>query len=119
MMHLVFGVTRGATVSTDTLRVSGSTSQKMGRAPISIVHCAPATNVKDGMITSSPGFTPIAIKARCNPAVQLFNATAYGTPHACAKACSNSCVEGPVVSHPFRIEWVTDAISSSPTDGRQ
>ena len=41
---------------------------------------AVATNVRSGMITSSPGPKPSAASARCNPVVPLLTASAYSVP---------------------------------------
>ena len=56
--------------------VSGSTSTKTGTAPTWVMTFAVATNVSGVVITSSPGPTPAAIRARCSAAVAEFTDTA-------------------------------------------
>ncbi len=53
------------------LHVSGSTSTSTGFPPSSTIISAVATNVNGHVITSSPGFSPIAISAIWSASVPL------------------------------------------------
>ena len=59
------------------LRLSwDETSHKTILAPVYFIALASATKVSDGQITSSPFFTPIAIRLKCRAVVQLDTANA-------------------------------------------
>src|SRR5207245_597000 len=61
-------------------------------------------NVNDGTITSSPGPTPIAARARCRPVVQEVVAMPCCAPTYVATAFSNSATFGPCVTQPLLID---------------
>ena len=63
-MTLVFLVNFLFTSSKSRLKVEGSTSAKIGFAPQYSTTLAVDIQVKDGTMTSSPGFTPNAIKPK-------------------------------------------------------
>jgi len=62
------------------LHVSDSTSTNTGLAPSRTIISAVATNVNGHVITSSPGFSPIAISAICSASVPLPQVTHCLTP---------------------------------------
>src|SRR5581483_6588355 len=117
MIAFVRGVTSSATRAGSTLSVSGSTSAKIGVAPVCTITLAVAGHVIGVVITSSPGPIPIATSARCIAAVPDETAIACVAPAYSANRSSSSAARGPVVSQPERIASATAATSSSPTAG--
>src|SRR5690606_12912080 len=101
------------------LRVFGSTSQRISFAPHQPTTCEVATYVTHGTMTSSPGPTPRAFKAKNNPAVQEFTATALklGFSRYSSKEFSKRETTGPVVSQPDFKTSATAAISDSSIQG--
>ena len=93
-------------------------SANTGVAPHCQTALAVAMNESEGTITSSPGPTPDAYRARCSAVVQLVVATASGAPTRSAKARSNSCTRGPWVSQPEAITSATASASPPPNHGR-
>src|SRR5262245_47856038 len=93
------------------------TSAKTGVAPVWTITFAVAGQVIGVVITSSPGPTPSATRARCIAAVPDDTARACLAPTYSAKRRSSSAALGPVVSQPERIASATAATSSSPTAG--
>src|SRR5262245_41285088 len=78
-----------------------------------------AVKVYGVVMTSSPGPTSNASRARCRPAVAELTARACAPPPMNeANSFSNRRVFGPVVSQPERKVSTTSAISSSPMSGR-
>ena len=77
---MVAGVSAARTVSAVTQNVSGSTSQKTGRAPALTIASALAQKVKDGTTTSSPSPTPSAFSAMVIASVPLATPTAWPAP---------------------------------------
>jgi hypothetical protein len=74
-------------------------------------------NDSEGTITSSPGPTDVATRARCSAVVQEDTATAWAAPNASANACSNSATRGPCVTHPEVTAAAAAAASSGPSQG--
>src|SRR5207244_3058958 len=70
------------------------------------------------VMTSSPGPTPTASRARCSAVVQLETAQACGAPTKAANSSSNAATCGPCVTQPDRIASRAAAASSSPRLGR-
>src|ERR1044072_2728355 len=70
------------------------------------------------VITSSPGPTPHAARARCNAVVQLDTAHAWAAPTAAANSLSNAATSGPCVTQPDRIARRAAAASRSSSHGR-
>src|SRR5262249_16773477 len=69
------------------------------------------------MITSSPGPTPAAARAKWSDTVPLATATPWRTPQKAAKPRSNSPMKAPSeLIQPERIASITLAISSSPME---
>jgi hypothetical protein len=86
-------------------------SAKTGFAPVWTTTLAVAEKVIVGTITSSPAFIPIAIKERCNPAVQEFNANAYFVPLYDWNIASSFNTFEPVPNQPLLREDITSSIS--------
>src|SRR2546428_1583090 len=78
---------------------------------------AEAMNVNDGTITSSPGPTPIAVRARCRPVVHEVVAMPCFAPTYVATAFSNSATFGPCVTQPLLIDSNGARASSSVSAG--
>ena len=74
MIAVVRGVIAASMSFGSMLYVRGSMSTNTGVAPANMIEFAVAMKVYDGQITSSPGFTPAAISARCSPVVALLQA---------------------------------------------
>ena len=70
------------------------------------------------MMTSSPGPTPRACRARCSAVVQLETAQAWRAPTQAANSSSNAATSGPWVIQPERIARRAASASSSPSVGR-
>src|SRR5436190_1025945 len=117
MIAFVLGVTSAATPAGSMFRSVSRTSAKTGVAPVCTITFAVAGQVIEVVITSSPGPTPSATRARCIAAVPEETARACFAPTYSAKRRSSSAAFGPVVNHPDRIASVTAATSSSPTAG--
>ena len=79
-MALVFEVIKGSMWSTHILKVFSSTSAITGFSPNKATTSAVATYVKDGQMTSSPGFKLQDIKAICNASVPLAHGITFFTP---------------------------------------
>src|SRR5215475_3168119 len=75
-------------------------------------------NVRDIVITSSPGPMPNAAKARWRPEVAEFTANACGARTYSPNSRSKRAVFGPVVSQPDLNVSMTSSISSFPIAGR-
>ena len=75
--------------------VSGRMSTKTGVAPRSTTALAVDTNVKDGMMTSSPGPSSSSIAAISSAAVQEWVSKACGQPIACSSQAWHFLVNGP------------------------
>src|SRR5258708_2172793 len=99
------------------LRVSGSTSTSMGRAPTCSITLTPEQNVIGVVRTASPGPIPRLTSARCSAAVQELNARAAGASTAAANSSSKRFTLGPVVIQSERSVSTTSAISSSLIQG--
>ena len=76
----VRSVTAAATASGSTCRVSGSISTNTDFPPSASTMLAVAAQVIGGMITSSPGFSPRAIRPMWSPAVAEERASTSGAP---------------------------------------
>ena len=83
------------------LKVSKLMSQKIGVAPRCSTTLAVETQVNAGRITSSPGFTPKAAKARCIPLVQDVTAKECLAPVNLLHLFSKSLTCGPCTSQPL------------------
>src|SRR5438132_6983956 len=99
------------------LSVSSRTSAKTGVAPQWTITFAVAGQVIDVVITSSPGPTPTASRARWSAAVPDDSASTCFASRYSRIRRSSSAARGPVVSQPERIVSATAATSSSPTAG--
>src|SRR5436309_3273700 len=99
------------------LRSPSQTSAKTGVAPVCTITFAVAGHVIGVVITSSPGPTPRATRARCIAAVPDETAITRRASRYSAARCSSSAALGPVVSQPERIVSATASTSSSPTAG--
>ena len=73
--------------------------------------------VNDGTITSWPAPMPAARNMADRATVPLAKATAWSVPCRAAMASSNRRVQGPLVSTPEPITWVTASTSSAPVTG--
>ncbi|TXT21923.1 MAG: hypothetical protein FD138_3921 [Planctomycetota bacterium] len=69
MIAFVRGVIAASTASGSTLNVTGSMSTNTGFAPSRQIELAVAKNVNGLVMTSSPGPTPSAIRARISASV--------------------------------------------------
>lgn len=118
MTAFVRGVT-AASMQAGSMFRSSRISTKTGVAPTRATTFAVAAKVIEVVITSSPGPTPAARRARWRPAVAELRATACLAPTYSQTSCSNRAHFGPVVIQPDRIEWRISAISSSPSEGRE
>src|SRR3984893_15217259 len=105
------------TLAGSMLRVSGSTSTSMGRAPTCSITLTPEQNVIGVVRTASPGPIPRLTSARCKAAVQELNARAAGAFTAAANSSSKRFTLGPVVIQSERKVSTTSAISSSLMQG--
>src|SRR4051794_25300073 len=92
-------------------------SAKTGVAPQCTITFAVAGHVSAVVITSSPGRTPTASRARWSAAVPDETASTWFASRYSAARRSSSAARGPVVSQPDRIVSATASISSSPTAG--
>ena len=80
MIAFVRGVTSSATRSGSMFRSESRTSAKTGVAPVWTITFAVAGHVIGVVITSSPGPTPSATRARCIAAVPDETASACFAP---------------------------------------
>src|SRR5579859_573586 len=69
-------------------------------------------------MTSSPGRTPTASRARCKAVVPLDTAHACAAPTNPANSRSNAATSGPCVIHPDRMARCAAETSSWPSRGR-
>src|SRR5581483_1403439 len=69
------------------------------------------------VITSSPGPTPAARRARCRAVVQLDTAHAWGAPTKAANSRSKAATSGPWVTQPERMARRAASASASPRTG--
>src|SRR5215217_7758873 len=99
------------------LRSPSRTSAKTGVAPQWTITFAVAGQVRELVITSSPGRTPTVSSASWSAAVPDATASTCLVSRYSANLRSSSAARGPVVSQPERIVSATAAISSSPTAG--
>src|SRR5438105_12012848 len=95
-----------------------STSLKTGRAPAWTMALAVAMKVNGLVMTSSPGPTPLARRARNSAAVPFEVATAKRAPLAAATESSKALTRAPWAKAPERITSRTAASSSGPNWGR-
>ncbi len=110
-------VTAASAACGSRFNVTGSMSANTGLAPSYTIALAEATNDSGLVTTSSPASTPTARNARCNPAVPLLTAQAYGAPTRAANMRSNSASFGPSESCPERSTSSTARSSASPSTG--
>src|SRR4051812_28059136 len=75
-------------------------SANTGVAPSWRTTLASATNVSEGITTSSPGDTPTAFNASSKAAVPFATANAFSTAAAAANARSKAAVRGPIDNQP-------------------
>ena len=80
MMARVRGVMRASISVASMLQVSGSMSTYTGTPPNSTITSAVAAKVNGVVMTSSPGFRPMAISAISSASVPLATATQCGAP---------------------------------------
>ena len=99
------------------LYVCSSMSANTGLAPQLKMAFAVAIKVIGVVMTSSPGDTPIAARARHKADVPLLTAHAKRAPTNLANSCSNARVSGPLAIIPLLITLVTASISSCPRRG--
>src|SRR5581483_6325247 len=118
MIARVRGVIAAATAAGSIVRRPGSTSARTGVPPAWITALIVAGNVIAGAITSSPGPTPSARRARWRPAVHEPTAIACAVPISDANSSSKRSVRAPVPSQPERRTSMTAVSSSGPSDGR-
>ena len=109
--------TAAAAAAGSRLRVSGSTSQKTGRAPSYSRQLAEATKLKGLVRTSSPAPHPCSRTPRCSAAVPLETATASSTPSQAANSRSKRSPIGPSESRPERSTSTTSSSSRAPSSG--
>lgn len=76
MMARVSGVMAASIREASVISVSRSTSTKTGLAPSSVMRLMVETQVWEGVITSSPGPMPSAIRVTCIPPVAELTAMA-------------------------------------------
>jgi len=94
---LVRGVIAASTLSTSMFRFCGSISTSTGLAPTYSTQLVEATKLNGVVITSSPGPTPAASMAQCNPPVPDDTPTPWRRPATCAQASSNFSSLPPIV----------------------
>ncbi|OGV67274.1 MAG: hypothetical protein A2283_05030 [Lentisphaerae bacterium RIFOXYA12_FULL_48_11] len=119
MISLVRSVTADLIAAGEVMSVSRSTSTKTGFAPASTMRFTVETQVIDGVITSSPGPIPKAVRMTCIPAVAEAMATASWHPVYLRNSFSNSVFLGPVVIHPDRRTSFTALMSWLVIEGRE
>ena len=113
MIARVRGVIAAAIRRTSMLHVSGSTSTNTGFPPSSTIISAVATNVNGHVITSSPGFSPIAISAIWSASVPLLHVMQCLAPAYRASRSSSSATSGPRMNWPWsRTFWMRALIGS-------
>src|SRR5438034_11787018 len=95
----------------------GRTSANTGVAPQWTITFAVAGQVSEVVITSSPGRTPTASRARWSAAVPDESARTCSASSSSPARRSSSAALGPLVSQPERIASAAAATSSSPTAG--
>src|SRR3990172_1717891 len=95
MMALVRDVIFASICETSMHHVSGSQSTKTGMQSRSIIGKAQEIMVKDGMMTSSPGFKSMQPIATCKAVVPLLTAIPYFMPQYSAHFASNSSMKRP------------------------
>src|SRR4051812_33198398 len=117
MIAFVRPVTSSGMRVASMLRSPSRTSQKIGVAPQCSITLAVAGQVIGLVMTSSPGPTPTASRARWSAAVPEVTASTCSASRYSAMRSSSSAAFGPVVSHPERSVSTTEAISSSPIAG--
>ena len=117
MTAFVRSVTSSGIRDGSMLRSLSRTSQKTGVAPQCSITLAVAGHVIGLVITSSPGPTPSARRARCSAAVPDASASTCSASRYAAIRSSSSAARGPVVSQPERSVSATAATSSSPIAG--
>src|SRR5256884_8535496 len=117
-MARVRGVMAAATASGSMLYVASSTSTSTGVAPQYTTALAVAMNASVGQMTSSPGPTSSARRARCSATAQFETAIPSPAPTYSSNAASNSATSTPGVSHPLLSTATAAARSSSPRYGR-
>ena len=105
-------VIAAATASGSMFAVSNDTSAKTMVAPNNAAVACVAMNVIGGVITSSPGFSPIAAYAQCSAAVPELTEI-QGALTSFSRCDSNASTRGPVVSQSLLRAATTDAMSSS------
>ena len=118
-MPRVRSVTAASTAEGSMFNVTGSTSAKTGSAPSRMKQFADATNDNGDVITSSPPPSPAMRQSRCNPAVPLDTAAAYGAPTRAAISSSNCSIHGPRDNRPDRSTSRTSSSSRSSIHGRE
>jgi hypothetical protein len=103
MMALVLGDITASSLSTSMLNVSRRMSTKTGVAPNRVMQLTEAKKVKLGTITSSPGPTDKAIKARSSASLPDAHPIACATWLCAAISFSNSSTSGPKKNFPLSI----------------
>src|SRR5438270_2785764 len=93
-------------------------SANTGLAPVKRMLLTDAMNVNGLVMTSSPGPTPCASRARWRAVVPDDVAMAWRVPVMRANASSNAAVRGPCASMPESRTSSTAAFSSGPIQGR-
>ena len=91
------GVIAGSMAAGSMLAVSGRQSTKTGVAPAWLTASAVAMKVLTGTMTSSPGPTPAACRARRTASVPELTPAQKPAPQNSAKAASNAAHSGPMV----------------------
>jgi len=92
------------------VNVAGSMSTKTGVAPAIMIVVAEATKENAGVMTSSPGPTPSAVKVRRSASVPEATPTAHGTPQSAASSCSSALPSAPSTNW---LESITRAAAAS------
>src|SRR6267378_6470148 len=111
---LVRSVSLLATECGSKFSVHGSTSAKTTFAPSAAAAFAVEIQLIGVVMTSSPGWTPAAIKAKERPAVAEDTAKPYSVPQYAANSRSNCCTLAPQEGALAFITSSTAAFSSSP-----
>ena len=84
------------------LYVRSSMSTNSGNAPACEIASVVAMNVCGTVTTTSPGFTPLAMRAKRRASVPLLTATEWLTSQNFANADSNSSTMGPPIKLALR-----------------
>ena len=111
------GVMCSATISAVSRCVRSSTSTRHGVAPARLTASAVAMNELAGTMTSSPGPTPSACRARTIASVPEETPTACGASNAEASSASKRSSASPIVKAPVAAIRATTSSSSATSAG--